>query len=52
MSPDLIRSYLRRDYIRPLESAPLTERAAHALVADFASAPDRADALTSRFMVA
>ncbi len=52
MSPDLIRSYLRRDYIRPLESAPLTERAAHALVADFASAPDRAEALTSRLLAA
>jgi len=52
MSPDLIRSYLRRDYIRPLESAPLTERAAHAVVADFANAPDRAEALTSRLVIA
>jgi hypothetical protein len=52
MSPDLIRSYLRRDYIRPLESAPLTERAAHAVVADFASTPDRAQVLTSRLVVA
>jgi len=52
MSPDLIRSYLRRDYIRPLESAPLTERAAHAVVADFANSPDRAQALTSRLVIA
>jgi hypothetical protein len=52
MSPDLIRSYLRRDYIRPLESAPLTERAAHAVVADFAGSPDRAEALTSRLVLA
>ena len=52
MSPELIRSYLRRDYIRPLESAPLTERAAHAVVADFASAPERAEALTSRLVTA
>jgi hypothetical protein len=52
MSPDLIRSYLRRDYIRPLESAPLTERAAQAVVADFANAPDRAEALTSRLVAA
>ena len=52
MSPDLIRSYLRRDYIRPLESAPLTERAAHAVVADFASTPERAQTLTSRLVVA
>jgi len=52
MSPDLIRSYLRRDYLRPLESAPLTERAAHAVVADFANTPDRAQALTSRLVIA
>jgi hypothetical protein len=52
MSPELIRSYLRRDYIRPLESAPLTERAAHAVVADFARSPERAETLTSRLAVA
>lgn len=52
MSPDLIRSYLRRDLIRPLESAPLTERAASAVVADFAGAPQRADELTSRLALA
>lgn len=52
MSPDLIRSYLRRGYIRALESAPLTERVAHAVVADFANAPDRAAELTSRLAVA
>jgi len=52
MSPDLIRSYLRRGYIRALESAPLTERAAHAVVADFANTPDRAAELASRMAVA
>jgi len=52
MSPDLIRSYLHRNLIRPLESAPLTERAAHAVVADFANAPDRAVELTTRLAVA
>ncbi len=52
MSPDLIHSYLRRGYIRALESAPLTERAAHAVVADFANAPDRAAELTTRLAVA
>ena len=51
MSPELIHSYLRRDYLRPLESAPLTERAAHAIVADFASSPERAQQLTSRLVV-
>jgi len=52
MSPDLIRSYLRRGFIRPLESAPLTERAANAVVADFANAPERAAELASRLAVA
>jgi hypothetical protein len=52
MSPELIRSYLRRSLIRPLERAPLTERAAQAVVADFADAPDRAAELATRFAVA
>jgi len=52
MSPDLIRSYLRRGYIRALESAPLTERVAHAVVADFANTPDRAAELATRLAVA
>ncbi|SPE35194.1 hypothetical protein SBBP1_80028 [Burkholderiales bacterium] len=52
MSPDLIHSYLRRGFIRPLESAPLTERAAHAVVADFANVPNRAAELASRLAVA
>ncbi|HXY05645.1 MAG TPA: DUF1631 family protein [Burkholderiaceae bacterium] len=52
MSPDLIRSYLRRGFIRALESAPLTERAAQAVVADFSTAPERASELASRLAVA
>jgi hypothetical protein len=51
MSPDLIRSYLRRKFIRSLESVPLTERAASAVVADFANEPDRAAELASRVTV-
>jgi hypothetical protein len=51
MSPDLIRSYLRRKYIRSLENVPLTERAASAVVADFANEPDRAAELASRVTV-
>jgi len=52
MSPDLIRSYLRRGYIRALESAPLTERAANAVVADFANTPERAAELATRLALA
>jgi len=51
MSPELIRSYLRRKYIRSLESVPLTERAASAVVADFAKEPDRAAELATRVTV-
>ncbi len=51
MSPDLIRSYLRRNFIRSLESVPLTERAASAVVADFANEPDRAAELATRVTV-
>jgi len=47
LSPELIRSYLRRDYIRPLERAPLMDRAAQAVVEDFAKSPERASTLTS-----
>jgi hypothetical protein len=49
MSPDLIRSYLRRDYIRPLETLPLTRRAADAVVAEFETKPQRAVDLAARF---
>jgi len=52
MSPDLIRSYLHRDLIRPLERAPLTERVASAVVADFENTPERASELASRLTVA
>ncbi|HEX7155607.1 MAG TPA: DUF1631 family protein, partial [Burkholderiaceae bacterium] len=52
MSPDLIRSYLRRDYIRPLETLPLTRRAADAVVAQFETTPQRAVDLAARFAAA
>jgi hypothetical protein len=51
MSPDLIRSYLRRKFIRPVETVPLTERAAGAVVAEFANEPGRAAELASRVTV-
>jgi hypothetical protein len=51
MSPDLIRSYVRRKFMRSLENVPLTERAAGAVVADFANEPDRATELATRITV-
>jgi Protein of unknown function (DUF1631) len=49
MSPDLIKTYLRRSYIRPLESEPLMRRAVDAVVADFEKSPKRAAELAARF---
>jgi hypothetical protein len=49
MSPELIKTYLRRAYIRPLESEPLMRRAVDAVVADFEKSPKRAAELAARF---
>ncbi|HEX4596450.1 MAG TPA: DUF1631 family protein, partial [Burkholderiaceae bacterium] len=49
MSPELIKTYLRRSYIRPLESEPLMRRAVDAVVADFEKSPKRAAELAARF---
>ena len=49
MSPELIKTYLRRNYIRPLESEPLMRRAVDAVVAEFEKSPKRATELAARF---
>jgi hypothetical protein len=49
MSPELIKTYLRRAYIRPLESEPLMRRAVDAVVSDFEKSPMRAAELAARF---
>jgi hypothetical protein len=49
LSADILKSYLARKYIEPLESVPLTKRAVDAVVADFEGAPDRARALANRY---
>jgi hypothetical protein len=49
MSPDLIKGYLRRKFIRPLESTPLTRRAVDAVVAEFEKSPGRAKELAARY---
>ncbi|HQR69527.1 MAG TPA: DUF1631 family protein [Burkholderiaceae bacterium] len=49
LSSDMLKSYLARKYIEPLESVPLTKRAVDAVVADFESAPDRAATLANRY---
>ena len=49
MSPELIKTYLRRAYIRPLVSEPLMRRAVDAVVSEFEKSPKRAEELAARF---
>jgi hypothetical protein len=49
MSPELIKTYLRRNYIRPMESEPLMRRAADAVVSEFEKSPKRLAELAARF---
>jgi hypothetical protein len=49
LSSDMLKSYLARKYIEPLESVPLTKRAVDAVVADFEKTPDRASKLAERY---
>jgi hypothetical protein len=49
MSPELIKTYLRRSYIRPLVSEPLMRRAVDAVVSEFEKSPKRAEELAARF---
>lgn len=49
MSADMLKSYLARKYIEPLESVPLTKRAVDAVVADFEKTPDRAKSMAKRY---
>jgi len=49
LSSDMLKSYLARKYIEPLESIPLTKRAVDAVVADFEKVPDRAAKMAERY---
>jgi hypothetical protein len=49
LSADMLKSYLARKYIEPLEGVALTKRAVDAVVADFESAPERAAELLQRY---
>ncbi len=49
MSPELIKTYLRRAYIRPLAAEPLMRRAVDAVMSEFEKSPMRAEELASRF---
>ncbi len=49
LSSDMLKSYLARKYIEPLESIPLTKRAVDAVVADFEAVPNRAAKMAERY---
>jgi hypothetical protein len=51
MSPDLVRSYVRREYIQSLDTVSLTDRIASAVLADFDRDPTRVERLTTRLGV-
>lgn len=49
LPPDVIKSYLKRGYLKALESAPLTKRAVDQVVGDFEKSPKFAQELAARF---
>jgi len=49
MTPELIKTYLRRSYIRPLETEPMMRRAVDAVVSEFEKSPKRVEELAARF---
>ncbi|MCS6945309.1 MAG: DUF1631 family protein [Sutterellaceae bacterium] len=51
MPPDVIKSYLKKGYLKPLESKPLTKRAVDGVVSEFERMPKRAEELAQRYMV-
>jgi len=52
MPPDVIKSYLKRGYLKPLETTPLTKRAVDGVVGEFEKMPKRAEELAARYMTA
>jgi hypothetical protein len=49
LAPDVLKSYLKRGFLKPLEHDPLMKRAVDGVVGDFEKMPKRADELTERF---
>jgi hypothetical protein len=50
LPPNVIKSYLKRGYIKPLESMPLTRRAVDQVVGDFEKMPRFAEEMASRYV--
>ena len=51
MAPDVIKSYLKRNYLKPLESVQLTKRAVDGVVGEFEKMPTRAQEMASRYTI-
>jgi hypothetical protein len=49
LAPDVLKSYLKRGFLKPLEHDPLMKRAVDGVVGEFEKTPKRAEELTSRF---
>jgi hypothetical protein len=49
LPPNVIKSYLKREYIKPMEAMPLTRRAVDGLVGNFERMPKFAQDLAARF---
>ncbi|HEU0200646.1 MAG TPA: DUF1631 family protein, partial [Burkholderiaceae bacterium] len=52
LPPDVIKSYLKRGYLKPLETGSLTRRAVDGVVGEFEKMPKRAEELAARYMPA
>ncbi|MGE5338523.1 MAG: DUF1631 family protein, partial [Gemmatimonadota bacterium] len=49
LAPDVLKSYLKRGFLKPLEHDPLMKRAVDGVVSEFERSPKRAEELASRF---
>lgn len=52
LPPDVIKSYLKRGYLKAIEATPLTRRAVDGVVGDFEKMPKFAQELVSRYATA
>ena len=49
LAPDVLKSYLKRGFLKPLEQEPLMKRAVEGVVGEFEKMPERAEELAARF---
>jgi hypothetical protein len=49
LAPDVLKSYLKRGFLKPLEHDPLMKRAVDGVMSEFEKTPKRAEELAARF---